>query len=143
MLRKTYHEFIEDQCTDLAAALTYYAVLAIFPAALALVSMLGVVGQADKPVDNVVDTLQPLVSEQMLGTVEPALQSDRRLRRRGLALVLGLLLALWSASGLRRRVRPRDEPDLRDRRGSTVLEAAADHAAADPGRRRRWRRWCC
>ena len=46
VLRKTMHEFTEDQCTDLAAALTYYAVLAIFPAVLALVSVLGVVGQA-------------------------------------------------------------------------------------------------
>ena len=36
VLRKTYHEFTEDQCPDLAAALTYYAVLSIFPAALAL-----------------------------------------------------------------------------------------------------------
>ncbi len=32
VLRKTIHEFTEDQCTDLAAALTYYAVLAVFPA---------------------------------------------------------------------------------------------------------------
>ena len=46
VLRKTLHEFSEDQCTDLAAALTYYAVLSIFPAVLALVSVLGVLGQA-------------------------------------------------------------------------------------------------
>ena len=35
VLRKTWHEFTEDQCTDLAAALTYYAVLALFPAIIA------------------------------------------------------------------------------------------------------------
>ena len=52
VLRKTMHEFSEDQCTDLAAALTYYAVLAIFPAMLALISVLGVIGQAPKAVED-------------------------------------------------------------------------------------------
>ena len=99
VLRKTYHEFIDDQCTDLAAALTYYAVLAIFPAALALVSLLGVFGQAQKSVDTVVDTLSPLVSEKMLGTIEPALRQIASSDSAGLALVIGLVIALWSASG--------------------------------------------
>ncbi len=99
VLRKTYHEFTEDQCTDLAAALTYYAVLAVFPAALALVSVLGVIGQADKSVDKVVETLSPLVSEKMLGTIEPALREIASSDAAGLALVLGVLAALWSASG--------------------------------------------
>ena len=43
VLRKTAREFQQDQCTDLAAALTYYAVLSLFPALLVLVSLLGVV----------------------------------------------------------------------------------------------------
>ena len=46
--RKTMREFSDDQCTDLAAALTYYAVLALFPALLAMVSLLGLFGQAGK-----------------------------------------------------------------------------------------------
>src|SRR5690606_40046757 len=36
VLRKTAREFSEDQCTDLAPALTYYSILALFPAALAV-----------------------------------------------------------------------------------------------------------
>jgi membrane protein len=99
VLRKTMHEFTEDQCTDLAAALTYYAVLAVFPAALALVSVLGVFGQADKSVKTVVDTLSPLVSQQMLGTIEPALRQIASSDAAGFALILGVLAALWSASG--------------------------------------------
>ena len=66
VLRKTMHEFIEDECTDLAAALTYYAVLSIFPAMLALISVLGVLGQAPQAVKTVEDTLKPLVSQQTL-----------------------------------------------------------------------------
>src|SRR4051812_20881697 len=41
VVRKTAREFSSDQCTDLAAALTYYAVLALFPAAIALTSLVG------------------------------------------------------------------------------------------------------
>ena len=41
--RKTMREFSDDQCTDLAAALTYYAVLALFPALLAMVSLLSLI----------------------------------------------------------------------------------------------------
>ena len=53
VLRKTAREFQQDQCTDLAAALTYYAVLSLFPALLVLVSLLGVFGQGRQTVDAV------------------------------------------------------------------------------------------
>ena len=99
VLRKTYREFSEDQCTDLAAALTYYAVLSIFPAAIALLSVLGVVGQADKSVDTVLDVLDPLVSSDVLGNIEPTLTSLAQNQSAGWLLVLGLLGALWTASG--------------------------------------------
>ncbi|WP_151081859.1 YihY/virulence factor BrkB family protein [Nocardioides cynanchi] len=99
VLRKTRREFGDDQCTDLAAALTYYSVLALFPAAIALVSLLGVVGQAQSSVDTVLQVLQPLVSSSTLDTIQPSLEQIARSQGAGLALVLGILGALWSASG--------------------------------------------
>jgi membrane protein len=51
VFRKTLREFSRDQCTDQAAALTYYAVLAIFPALIAMVSLLGVFGQGPTTVN--------------------------------------------------------------------------------------------
>jgi membrane protein len=99
VLRKTMHEFSEDQCTDLAAALTYYAVLAIFPAMIALISILGVLGQAEAAVRTVEDTLKPLVSDTVLNTIMGALNGVATSQGAGLALVLGLATALWSASG--------------------------------------------
>ena len=45
---RALNEFSDDQCTDLAAALTYYAVLALFPAVIALLSLLGLVGQGPR-----------------------------------------------------------------------------------------------
>jgi membrane protein len=99
VLRKTMHEFSEDQCTDLAAALTYYAVLSIFPAMLALISVLGVIGQAGRAVKTVEDTLKPLLSQQTLDIVTKALEQVASSQGAGVALVLGLATALWSASG--------------------------------------------
>ena len=99
VLRKTMHEFSQDQCTDLAAALTYYAVLAIFPALIALISILGVVGQGKKSVSTISDTLEPLVSDKVLGTITDSLNGVVSSPGAGLALVIGILAALWSASG--------------------------------------------
>ncbi len=98
--RKVWREFSDDQCTDLAAALTYYGVLAIFPAAIALSAILGLVGQdPQKSVQTVLDVLSPLVSEKTLGTIETPLLELASSQGAGLALALGLLGALWSASG--------------------------------------------
>jgi len=58
--RKTAREFSDDQCTDLAAALTY-AVLALFPAAIALTSLLGLVGRGTEAVGQVSTCCAPSV----------------------------------------------------------------------------------
>ena len=97
--RKVMREFSEDQCTDLAAALTYYGVLAIFPALLALISILGLVGDPAKAVNTILDTLRPLLSADTLGTIEPVIQQLTQSQAAGFTLVVGLLGALWSASG--------------------------------------------
>jgi membrane protein len=97
--RKTLREFSDDQCTDLAAALTYYAILALFPALLALVSLLGVVGQAQKSVNAILDILKPLVSDSTIKTLEPVLHQLANSQGAGLGVVIGVLGALWSASG--------------------------------------------
>jgi membrane protein len=99
VLRKTVREFGDDHCTDLAAALTYYSVLSLFPAAIALISLLGVFGQGKKSVDKVTEVLRPLVSSDTLRTVQPALDHIASSQGAGLGLVLGLAGALWSASG--------------------------------------------
>ncbi len=99
VVRKTIREFSEDQCTDLAAALTYYAVLAIFPAMLALLSLLGVVGQGQKSLNTVLDVLRPMVSPSTLHSVKPTLEHLANSGGAGITLVIGILGALWSASG--------------------------------------------
>lgn len=99
VLRKTLAEFSDDQCTDLAAALTYYAVLALFPAAIALTSILGLVGQGTSAVDEVLRILDQIGAGGVVDSVGPTLRELSQSQAAGPALVLGLLGALWSASG--------------------------------------------
>jgi membrane protein len=99
VLRKTAREFTADQCTDLAAALTYYSVLSLFPALLVMVSLLGVFGQGQRTTDAVLGTVGGLAPGSTMDTLRPIVDQLVNSNTAGLALVLGLLGALWSASG--------------------------------------------
>ncbi|HET8559408.1 MAG TPA: YihY/virulence factor BrkB family protein [Marmoricola sp.] len=98
VLRKAVREFLDDGCTDLAAGLTYYSVLSFFPAALALLSLLSLFGSGGKAVDTVVKVLQPLMSDATIARVEPTLHALASSPGGGIAFVVGILGALWSAS---------------------------------------------
>src|SRR5690349_9598967 len=65
-LRKSVREFLDDECTDPAAALPYSAVLSISPALLALLSVLGLVTDPSNAVQKVIEVLKPLVSKNTL-----------------------------------------------------------------------------
>ena len=97
--RKVLREFSDDQCTDLAAALTYYAVLALFPAIVALISILGVVGQPTAVQSAMTDIVKPLVSQQTFDILNKAVTQLTTTSAAGIGLIIGLLGALWSASG--------------------------------------------
>jgi len=97
--RKTLREFSSDQCTDLAAALTYYAVLALFPAAIALLSLVSLVGQARSTVTTLLQILNDVGASSAANTLRPTLTQLASSRGGGIALVIGLAVALWSASG--------------------------------------------
>ena len=98
MLKRTIREFREDDLTLLAAALTYYGVLSLFPAMLVLVSILGLLGRsATQPL---IDNLAGLTPGPARDVVTSAIANlQRASATAGLAFVLGLLAALWSASG--------------------------------------------
>jgi membrane protein len=98
--RRTAREFLDDQCTDLAAGLTYYAVLATFPGIIALLSLVGLVGQGQETVDTLLDILRQVGAGQIASTLEEPLNSLAQAERAaGFAFVLGLAIALFSASG--------------------------------------------
>ena len=97
-LKRAVKEFREDNLTDWAAALTYYGVLALFPALIFLVSILGLVGQsATQPLIDNLTTVAPSSAKSIVGGALENLQGNRGAA--GFAFAIGLLLALWSASG--------------------------------------------
>jgi membrane protein len=99
VLKKTIHEFSSDQCTDIAASLTYYGVLALFPALIAIVSLLGVFGLSDAALEQVLGIAQSVVPADVLDTIRGPLEAISASPGAGFALVTGILVALWSASG--------------------------------------------
>ncbi|WP_158542739.1 YihY/virulence factor BrkB family protein [Phytoactinopolyspora halophila] len=98
-VRRAVREFSADQCTDLAAGLTYYAMLAFFPAVIALVSLPALIGQQDETRDALFELVDqfmpPELAQDMYGPIERLTQVPGA----GLGLVLGLVGALWAASG--------------------------------------------
>jgi membrane protein len=98
VLKRTVAEFRDDNLTDWAAALTYYAVLSIFPALIVLVSILGLAG--DSATNAVLDNINELgpgpAQDIISGAIKQIAASQGTA---GVAFVVGLLAALWSASG--------------------------------------------
>ncbi|MBV9515164.1 MAG: YihY/virulence factor BrkB family protein [Mycobacteriaceae bacterium] len=99
VLRRTARQFSRDQCTDLAAALTYYAVLSVFPALVVMVSLLGVVGQGRRTTDTVLQIVGELGPHSVSDTVRDPIQQLVNSPSAGAALIAGIVGGLWSASG--------------------------------------------
>jgi membrane protein len=97
-LKRTVKEFQADNLTDWAAALTYYAVLAIFPALIVLVSILGLVGEsATQPLIDNLGAVAPGPAKEIFTNAIKNLQGDQGAA--GMLFIIGILGALWSASG--------------------------------------------
>ena len=99
-LKRTFSEFKEDSATDWAAALTYYGVLALFPALLALVTLAGLFGNPQTTTQTILGVLEQVASPQVLEAVRPAIMGVAMSGSTALVLlIVGLVSALWSASG--------------------------------------------
>jgi membrane protein len=98
VLKRTIREFNADHLTDLAAALTYYGVLAIFPMLVVIVSLVGLLGHSvtQSLIQNL-STVAPGTTKQILTNAIENIQRDRGAS--GVAFVIGLVAAMWSASG--------------------------------------------
>ncbi|MFK4242782.1 YihY/virulence factor BrkB family protein [Micromonospora chokoriensis] len=104
VLVRSVQNFVNDNCSDWAAALTYYGVLALFPSAIVVVALVGLVSSGEQTVDTVVDLANQVGAGSVLtdkeGSVVGVIRSvvvDQGNPQ--LLLSFGLLGALWSASG--------------------------------------------
>jgi membrane protein len=98
-LKRTATEFSEDNLTDWAASLTYYGLLALFPALIAMVSILGLFGDPKSTTETITEVVTKIGPESAADTFSGPIEQITSSRgKAGIALVLGILVALWSAS---------------------------------------------
>ena len=99
-LKRTATEFMEDNLADWAAALTYYGLLSLFPALIAMVSVIGLVGDPKSTTESLTEIVTEIgpssAAETFSGPIESIASNQSAA---GFAFVFGLGLALWSASG--------------------------------------------
>jgi membrane protein len=99
-LKRTLTEFQEDNLSDWAAALTYYGLLSLFPALIAMVSLIGIFGDPKTTTDTLTEIITEIGPSSGAETFEGPIKSIVENRSAaGLAFVFGLAIALWSASG--------------------------------------------
>ncbi|GAA4961682.1 YihY/virulence factor BrkB family protein [Actinoplanes utahensis] len=97
-LKRTFKQFSDDNISDWAAALTYYGILSIFPGVLVIVSLLGMIGNdGQQTVRDAVSEIAP--SAKLQEFVELVLGQVQGTGKAGLAAIIGLVVAFWSASG--------------------------------------------
>lgn len=99
VFKRAFFEFTSDGCTDLAAALTYFAVLSLFPGLLAALSLLGVVGQGEATAAWILAFLQANGPADLVSLLRGPITQLATQGGSGLALVTGLVGAVWAASG--------------------------------------------
>ncbi|HET8657563.1 MAG TPA: YihY/virulence factor BrkB family protein, partial [Micromonosporaceae bacterium] len=97
VLKRTVREFMDDNLTDWAAALTYYGVLSIFPGLLLLISAMGLF--SDSLTQSLVSNIGEATPGAVRDVLNQAVANVQNPSSAGVAAVVGLLVALWSASG--------------------------------------------
>ncbi|BCJ57372.1 YihY/virulence factor BrkB family protein [Micromonospora endophytica] len=101
VLVRSGRNYLRDNCTDWAAALTYYGVLALFPSTVVVVALVGLVSDGERTVDTVLDLARDLgagsvvADERFVGVIRAVVDQNSSA---GVLLSFGLLGALWSAS---------------------------------------------
>ncbi len=99
-LKQTVSRFREENLTDWAAALTYYGLLSLFPALIAMVSLIGIFGDPQTTTAKLTEIITELGPESAAETFEgPIASVVESQRTAGFAFAFGLAAALWSASG--------------------------------------------
>src|ERR687897_1671840 len=98
--KRTLSEFKEDKLNHWAAALTYYAVLSLFPALIVLVSLAGIVASPQTVTKFLTDTISSIGPESAVETFKGPIESvTSSSGTAGIMAIVGVITALWSASG--------------------------------------------
>ncbi|AWB96438.1 ribonuclease BN [Agromyces badenianii] len=99
ILTRTVHEYRINQVHDIAAALTFYGLLAVFPALLAALALLGIFGSAEAVMADVMSVVEELGGASVVDALSEPIDQLLNASHAGLAFVTGLVGTLWAASG--------------------------------------------
>jgi len=96
--RRALHGFVRHRGLDSAASLTFFATLALFPAALTVVSSFAIVENRDRASETIMSILNDFTQPGTAQSLEEPLNALLRIPNPGIALALGLILSVWSVS---------------------------------------------
>ena len=97
--KRTVGGFRDDNITDWAAALTYYSVLSIFPALIAMMSILGLVVDQATITRVITDTVTEIGPRSAVDTFTTPLEQISQNQSTALfGLIAGIAVAIWTAS---------------------------------------------
>ena len=140
-LKRTLNGFKDDKLNHWAAALTFYAVLSLFPALLVMVSLVGLLADPATVTKFLTDVIGSLGPSSAVDTFKEPIDSiTSNQGAAGIMAIVGVARRPVVGLRLRQRVHGRVELDLRGRGGPAVLEAQADPAARHVRLRSRWSR---
>ncbi|MDQ2699432.1 MAG: YihY/virulence factor BrkB family protein [Actinomycetota bacterium] len=97
--RRALHGFVRHRGIDSAAALTFYSVLAFFPATLVVVSVFALVRGKDNAADDILALVSEVAQPATVEAIEGPLSELFTVTNPGIALAIGSVLALWTMSG--------------------------------------------
>lgn len=95
---RAWHGFMRHRGIDSAAALTFFATLSMFPAALTVVSMFAVVRDRERAVESILGVVDEFATSSAVNTIEGPLTEFLSISSPGIALAVGLIIGLWSLS---------------------------------------------
>ncbi|TFB16992.1 YihY/virulence factor BrkB family protein [Microbacterium sp. 3H14] len=96
--RRAIQEFVRDGCVDAAAALTFFAVLSVFPAGLAVMALVGVLADTDEVLDRLLTLLAEVAPPAVTDTLRAPLTDAAGTSAAGITLIVAIVTAVWSAS---------------------------------------------
>ena len=101
VLKRTAVAFYDDQMTQHAAALTYYALMSLFPVLLLGISLLGLLGQYPGTYNAIVSYLHDVVPPATLNAIDHSLRAAIRHKSNATTgLIIGVLFALYGTTGV-------------------------------------------